>query len=113
MVRKILTIVFSVLALGLGYYLYYSIRSDVKEAARVDKIEQRIIDKLQVIRTAQKAYLSVHGKYADNWDALIAFILAGDLYITERKEEIITLEYGADSVRIQIDTLGTISVRDS
>ena len=113
MVRRILTITFTALALGLAYYLYNSIRSDVEETARIDKIERSIIEKLQVIRTAQKAYLSVEGTYADNWGTLILFILSGDLYITERKESIVALEYGADSVLVQIDTLGTIAVRDS
>ena len=37
----------------------------------------------------------------------------GVLYITERKETIIQLDYGADSVYVEIDTLGSVPVMDS
>ena len=111
--RRILTIVFSVLSLGLAYYLYYSIRSEVEDGQEIARIEGLIIDKLKVIRSAEKAYLSVYGTYADNWDSLANFILNGSLYLTQRSEKVYVLDYGADSVQVVIDTLGVVSVRDS
>jgi hypothetical protein len=66
-----------------------------------------------MIRDAQIAYQAVNREYTDNWDQLIRFIENGRIYITQRRENIIQLEYGADSVVVQIDTLGSVAVRDS
>lgn len=110
---KILTIGFIVISLGLAYFLYDSIKEDINEEARIKKIEDRIIDKLKMIREAEIAYQAVHGNYTSDWDKLISFIDTGRIYITQRSEEIITLDYGADSVNVIIDTLGTVSVKDS
>ena len=110
---KILTIVFILISLGLAYVLYNSIKHDIDEEGRITAIENRIINKLKMIRDAQVAYQAVHGNYTSDWDKLISFIDTGRIYITQRSETIITLEYGADSVVIDVDTLGTVSVRDS
>lgn len=110
---KILTIVFVVISLGLAYFLVDSIRTDINEEKRIATIEKNIIEKLKMIRDAQVAYQAANGNYTSDWDKLINFIDTGNIYITQRKEHIITLEYGADSVVVNIDTLGTVSVRDS
>lgn len=110
---KILTIVFVVISLGLAYFLMNSIRTDINEEKRITAIENNIINKLKMIRDAQVAYQSVNGNYTSDWDKLINFIDTGNIYITQRREHIITLDYGADSVVVDIDTLGTVSVKDS
>lgn len=110
---KILTIVFVVISLGLAYFLANSIKIDIEKEQRIASIEKNIIDKLKMIRDAQVAYQSVHGNYTSDWDKLISFVDTGTIYITQRREHIITLDYGADSVVIDIDTLGTVSVKDS
>ena len=66
-----------------------------------------------LIRKAEIAYQAVNGNYTDNWDTLAAFINKGLFHITEKTEIIIPLSYGADSVYVEIDTLGTMAVRDS
>lgn len=110
---KILTIVFILISLGLAYFLTVSIKTEIDEEDRIKAIEATIINKLKMIRDAQVAYQAVHGNYTSDWDKLISFVDTGSIYITQRREHIITLDYGADSVVVDIDTLGTVSVKDS
>lgn len=110
---KILSIVVLVVALGLGYYLFNSIKTDIDTTERIARTEARVIDKLKMIREAQIAFQKVNGRYTGNWNELLAFIDTGSFYITVRHETIIPLDYGADSVHVEIDTIGTVAVQDS
>lgn len=110
---KVLTFVFLLIAIGIGYYLINSIISTVEEEERIARIENRVIEKLQFIRDAQIAYKDVHGQFTSDWDKLISFIDTGKIYITQRREETVLLDYGAEETTIYIDTLGSVSVRDS
>lgn len=76
-------------------------------------MEADIIDQLMMIRDAQVAYKAVNGSYTSDWDKLLNFVDSGQFYILEKKEFIITLDYGADSTYVEVDTLGTVSVKDS
>lgn len=110
---RVLTIVFVVISIGLTYFLVDSIRTDINEEKRIATIEANIIEKLKMIRDAQVAYQAVNGNYTSDWDKLISFVDTGKIYITQRREHIITLDYGADSVVVSIDTLGSVQVIDS
>lgn len=110
---KILTIVFGVVALGLAFYLYYSIDSSIEEGKRIARLEARIIEQLKMIRDAEIAYEAVYGQYTSDWNKLLAFVDTGSFYITSRKETVYTLAYGADSTSVEIDTLGMVAVMDS
>lgn len=110
---KIFTIVFGIVAAGLAYYLYYSIDTSIDATRRVAKMEARVIEQLKMIREAELAFESVNGQYTSNWDKLIAFVDTGKFYITEKKEFVKTLDYGADSTWVEVDTLGTVGVKDS
>lgn len=112
-VTKILSIVFLLVAIGLGYYLYTRISIKIEEDNRIARIEAQVIQKLKMIREAQIAYQAIHGTYTSDWDKLISFIDTGKIYILQRKEIIETLAYGRDSVRIVTDTLGSVLVKDS
>jgi hypothetical protein len=90
-----------------------SIKSSIDEKERISRGEKKVQDKLMLIRKAEIGYQAVNGNYTDNWDTLANFITDGQFYITEKTETIIQLSYGADSVSVQIDTLGTLAVRDS
>lgn len=105
--------VFLVTSLAGAYYLYNSIDTSIKQIARIGKAEEQIIAKLKQIRSAELAYLAVNRQYTSNWDQLIAFVKTGEFYLTEKKETIIELSYGVDSVIVDIDTLGTVRVLDS
>lgn len=110
---QIFTIVFGLVAVGLAWVLYDSIASSIEESDRIAKGEKRIIEQLKMIREAELAYASVNGQYTSDWDKLLNFVDSGRFFITKRTETVITLEYGADSTHIQIDTLGTVPVKDS
>lgn len=110
---KIFSILLFVVAIGLGYFLVDSIKDRIDEGTRVARNEARVIQKLRMIRDAETAYLAVHGKYTDNWDSLISFIQNGRIPNVVKRETVIQLSYGADSIYVEYDTLGFASVRDS
>lgn len=110
---RIFFYVFLITSLAGAFYLYYSIDSSIKQTARIEKMEGKIIDKLKMIRDAELAYLAVNRKYTSDWKELIKFVKTGQFYLIEKKETVIELSYGADTVLVDIDTLGTVSVLDS
>jgi hypothetical protein len=112
-ITRILTIVFFLIAAGLAVFLFTRIKESIDQEKYVKRVEERIIDKLKLIRDLELAYLDANGQYTSDFDNLINFADSGKIFITERKEKIITLDYGADSVSITIDTLGSVPVRDS
>ena len=112
MVTRIISIIFFAVAIYLGYFLFDSIKSVIDKEKEIQRVESRIIDKLKLIRDTQVAYQLVHGSYTSDWDSLVSFLDSGIIYITERKEEIIQKEYGAEEVIVHVDTVGTMSARD-
>jgi len=110
---KILTVVFYLASIGLAYFLISGIAHDIEQEKLIKSIEAKVIDKLMQIRNAEISYQVSNGVFTSDWDKLVSFVDTGTIYITERKETIITLDYGADSVVVQIDTLGSVMVKDS
>lgn len=109
---KIIAFVLLAVSLLLAYYLYNSIDSTIEERKAITDTEAQIIDKLSIIREAEKAYLEQYGKYTSSWDTLINFIENGTVPIIEKKETIIPKGYGVEEVVVTIDTIGTIAARD-
>lgn len=112
MVTRIISVVFLLVALFLGYYLVNSVKSVIDEEKRIQRTEEAIIEKLKLIRDTEVAYQLVHNKYTSDWDSLIAFLDSGTIYITERREEIIPKEYGSEEVIVHVDTVGTMSAKE-
>lgn len=112
-VTRVLSIFFFVVAIGLSVVLYKNIKFKIDEDKRIERQENLVINKLEMIRDAEIAYLAVNGRYTSNFDTLISFIDTGSIYITQRTEDIKMLEYGAEEVSITIDTIGKVSVKDS
>lgn len=108
----VVTFVLTSIAAGMGMYLVGSIKSTIDEQKMLESREQAIIERLALIREAQIVYQEIHGKYTADWDSLITFIKNGEYPIIQRAEEIITLDYGADSIIVHIDTIGIISAFD-
>ncbi len=113
MITRILTIVFTIIALGIAYYLADRIKFAIDEEKRIAAVERQIIDKLMFIRSAQVAYKEANGQYTSDWDKLISFLDTGTIYITQRREETKLLDYGAEETVIHIDTLDNMPVSDS
>ena len=101
------------LAAGLAFYLVNSIKYSIDEEARINKAESKVIERLKLIRDAQIAFQSVNGSYASEWDTLYNFIENGEIFLIQRREETVLLDYGAEETTLYLDTLGSISVIDS
>lgn len=110
---KILSIVFLLVAIGTGYYLVNSVKSDIDFDTELRRTESQIVEKLKVIRDAQIAYRGGNGKYASDWDSLLNFVDTGKIYIVQRREEIKLLAYGVEETTTIIDTIGSVAVMDS
>jgi len=111
--NKIYTYSTLLLAVLLAGYLINSIKTSIDEEERISTMEAKIIEKLKLIRNAQIAFESVKGQYTSDWDQLINFIDSGNIYLIQRREETILLEYGAEETTLYLDTIGSISVIDS
>lgn len=111
--NRILSIVFLLGALGLGYMLFRSVDDVMQEEKRIAATEARIIEKLQMLRDAQTAYIASNGEYAGNWNDLRNFIENGKIWLVQRSETTTLLEYGKEEITVTLDTLGSVNVIDS
>ncbi|MEQ8359722.1 MAG: hypothetical protein RH860_09565 [Cytophagales bacterium] len=109
---QIISAVFFVIAVALGFLLYKNIEGPITERKQVKRAEARKIDKLKMLREVQKSYLDVHGKYASHWDSLITFVQEDTYYTVEKSEEIFVRQYGGDSIVVNVDTIDAIAVKD-
>ncbi len=110
---RIISILFFVIALSLAAFLAYRVWYKIAEDRRIETQELRVINKLKMIRDAEVAYQAVNGNYTGSFDTLVNFVDTGTLYLTQTTEKVFTLAYGVDSVQIKIDTIGSVSVKDS
>ena len=100
-------------AAGLAFYLVNSIKYSIDEEARINAAEDKVIEKLKMIRDAQIAFQSVNGKYANEWDSLLNFVENGNIFLIQRREETVLLDYGAEETTLYLDTLDKVKVIDS
>lgn len=100
-------------AAGLAFYLVNSIKYSIDEEARINAAEDKVIEKLKMIRDAQIAFQSVNGKFANEWDSLLNFVENGNIFLIQRREETALLDYGAEETTLYLDTLGSVTVIDS
>lgn len=110
---KILSVVFFVVAVFLGYLLWKGVDDVVEERKRIALMEAATIEKLEMLREAQIAYQASNGKYASSWDSLRMFIEGGTIWMVQRTETTKLLDYGAEEINIAVDTLGSVGVMDS
>ena len=110
---KILSAVFLLVAIGTGYYLVNSVKTDIQFEEELRRTESQIVEKLKLIRDAQIAYRGGNGKYASDWDSLINFVDTGKIYIIQKREEVEIKAYGAEETTIILDTIGSVAVMDS
>ena len=101
------------LAAGLAFFLVSRIKYSIDEEARINAAEDKVIEKLKMIRDAQIAFQSVNGEYANEWDSLLNFVENGNIFLIQRREETVLLDYGAEETTLYLDTLGSVTVIDS
>jgi hypothetical protein len=110
---KVLSLVFFVVAIGLGYLLWKGVDNVVEDEKKIALIEAAIIEKLQMLRDAELAYQASNGEYAGNWNDLKKFITEGKIWLVQRTETTKLLEYGKEEITVKFDTLGSVNVVDS
>ncbi|MEJ2163778.1 MAG: hypothetical protein P8X60_10890 [Robiginitalea sp.] len=116
--KAILQIVLWIVCIVLGYMIYRSVTGPIE----FDKVKKEryteVINRLKDIRNAQEAYKSVNGRYANNFNSLVAFVDTGNYTITQQRDSSFMefdRVYQIDMLRevTIIDTLGFVSVKDS
>lgn len=111
-------IVLWIASIFFAYKIYDSISGPIKFKQIKNERYAKVIDRLKDIRKAQIAHKDVNGIFSNNFDSLIKFIDEGIFTLIEKRDSSY-LEYDRtyriDMLRevIVIDTLGTVSVKDS
>ena len=116
--KIVIQIVLWIVCIGLGYLIYQSVTGPIRFNEVKEERFAKVIAKLKDIRTAQEAYKTVNRRYAKDFPSLIKFIDTANFTITQQRDSSY-MEYD-ETYRIDmlkevkiIDTLGTVSVKDS
>ncbi len=116
--KTILQIFLWIAAIVLGYMIYNSVNGPIVFKKVKQERFAKVISNLKDIKNSQEAYKTVNGRYAKDFNALIRFIDTGKYTITQQRDSSyleFDKNFGIDmlkEVKI-IDTLGTVSVKDS
>ncbi|WP_276165948.1 hypothetical protein [Zobellia alginiliquefaciens] len=116
--KTIIQIVLWVACVGLAYLIYQSVTGPIQFNEVKEQRFGQVIAKLKDIRNAQEAYKTVNRRYAKDFNSLIKFIDTAEYTITQQRDSSymeFDKTYQIDllkEVKI-IDTLGTVSVKDS
>ncbi|MEG0807937.1 MAG: hypothetical protein RR410_06255 [Alistipes sp.] len=82
--KKIAQIVLAVIIVALVYIIYTQIRTPLRFDEELKAKKTSVIDRIQSIRTAQRAYKSKYQRFTASFDTLTAFVL-NDTLTLERK----------------------------
>jgi type II secretory pathway pseudopilin PulG len=116
--KTIIQIVLWIACIALGYLIFRSVTGPIE----FKKIKQQRFDKvisvMKDIRNSQEAYKTVNGKFANDFQSLIAFVDTGKYTITQQRDSSymeFDRNYGIDLLKeiTIIDTLGFVAVKDS
>ena len=116
--KTILQVVLWIICIGLGYLIYRSVTGPIEfKKVKQDRFGD-VINTLKDIRNSQEAYKTVNGKFANDFESLIAFVDTGQYTITQRRDSSymeFDKVYGIDLLKevLIVDTLGFVKVKDS
>ena len=101
-----------------AYKIYDSINGPIKFNQTKNERYAKVIDRLKDIRKSQIAHKDVKGVFSNNFDSLVKFVDEGYFTLIEKRDSSYMeydRTYRIDMLRevIIIDTLGTVSVKDS
>ncbi len=116
--KTIIQIVLWIACVGFGYLIYQSVTGPIEFNKVKEERFAKVINKLKDIRKSQEAYKTVNKRYAKDFKSLIKFIDTGNYTITQQRDSSymeFDKTYQIDLLREVkiIDTLGTVSVKDS
>lgn len=116
--KTAIKVVLYAVSLVLAYLIYLSVMAPINFNKIREERFSAVIEKLKDIRDAQVAYRTINGKFAPDFETLIAFVDTGVYTITQQKDSSFMRYNRAYRIDMQvdtvvIDTLGTVSVKDS
>lgn len=79
MKKTILQIVLAIVVVALAYMLYDSLMTPVRFDDTKVAREKAVIERISDIRSAQRGYKQVYGKYTGSFDTLINFVLTAEM----------------------------------
>jgi hypothetical protein len=111
-------IVLWIASIFFAYKIYDSINGPIKFNQTKNERYAKVIDRLKDIRKSQIAYKDVKGTFSNNFDSLVNFVDEGYFTLIEKRDSSYMeydRTYRIDMLRevIVIDTLGSVSVKDS
>lgn len=87
--EKALKIILPIAVLVLSYFLYESVASRVRYEKEVQRVEEKVINRLKDIKTAQMVYKEIHGVFAPNFEVLISAIKTEKIPLIKQEGELI------------------------
>lgn len=88
------------LTIYVGYSAYTSVQKTIAHNEAREKSELLVRFNLTQIRDIQRAYRSVHNRYAANWEELIEFFNTGKIEIVEAEKSVPTIRLTREEVKI-------------
>jgi hypothetical protein len=76
MTYRIVLLVATLAAAGLGYSVFYSVDEEIQFLETKKAVEATTVQRLKDIRDAQESHLSVYGTFAETFDSLLLFVKA-------------------------------------
>jgi len=118
--KTAIQIILTIAILSLGYLCVESIQKPVRFKQASNERKDKVIERLENIRKAQKAYKSVYGEFIGSFDTLIEFVKSDSLRLVRMEgsltdsmiEEGLTEKTALERGIIQRDTI-RVSVKDS
>ncbi len=116
--KTIFQIILWIACIVLGYLIYRSVTGPIEFKKIKQERFNKVISVLKDIRNSQEAYKTVNGKFANDFNSLIAFVDTGRYTITQQRDSSymeFDKTYGIDLLQevTIIDTLGFIAIKDS
>ncbi len=116
--KTIIQIVLWIACIVLGFLIYKSVTGPIEFKKVKEQRFARVISVMKDIRNSQEAYKTVNGKFANDFQSLIAFVDTGKYTITQQRDSSymeFDKNYGIDLLKevTIIDTLGFVPVKDS
>ena len=116
--KTIIQIVLWIACIFLGYMIYRSVTGPIEFKKVKQERFDKVISVMKDIRNSQEAYKTVNGKFANDFQSLIAFVDTGKYTITQQRDSSymeFDKNYGIDLLKevTIIDTLGFVAIKDS
>lgn len=116
--KTVLQIVLWIVCIVFGYMIYQSVNAPIEFKKVKQERFAKVIERLKDIRNSQEAYKTVNGKYANDFPSLINFVDTGKFTLTQRRDSSFmrydrTYKIDMQHDTVVVDTLGTVSVKDS